>query len=96
MTKSPKSQPKDGFDAIEYPLDFSFKAVCDKTEGIQNIVKQAIISVVAEKKIKQTSLKESSAGRYVSITIVVGLVDRQQLEGIYGALSACPEVRMTL
>lgn len=92
---------KDGFDAIEYPLDFAFKAVCiksssDPVESLQDIVHQAVANVVGVAAIKNMSLKESSAGKYVSITTITRIKNRQELEAIYRAISALDIVKMTL
>ena len=93
--------PQDGFDAIEYPLDFSFKAVCQMLNGssiedLQSTIRQAIVSVVGEQATKGSSYKESSAGKYVSITTIAHLKSRQQLEGVYTAISRLDIVKMKL
>ena len=95
---------QDGFDAIEYPLDFSFKAVCDKqaVDGndknkiLETIVKSSVSKIVGEQRVKKLNAKESSGGRYVSITITALLENRSELERIYSSLSECSEVKMTL
>lgn len=103
-------QPQDGFDAIEYPLDYSFKVVCDNNtfsqkqelspqvskRMLENLMRNTVVSIVGSQAVKQLSSKESSAGRYVSITVVAQLINRTQLEKVYSALASCPEVRMTL
>ena len=92
---------QDGFDAIEYPIDFSFKAVCEKlndlsSEQLQDIVQQAIRKELGAVAVKEASCKESSAGRYVSVTTITRLESREQLEAVYSVLSGLDVVKMTL
>ena len=92
---------QDGFDAIEYPLDFAFKAVCETSstaslDRLHEIINQAVASIVGQLALKGASSKESRAGKYVSITTVAHVESRQQLEEIYGAISALDVVKMTL
>ncbi len=101
MVDKKTDKVQDGFDAIEYPLDFSFKAVCEKLgnrsiEDLQVAVRQAIESVVGTSATKGISSKESSGGKYVSITTVARLENRQQLENVYTAISQLDIVKMTL
>ena len=92
---------QDGFDAIEYPLDFAFKAVCEtgstvSLDALHEIINQAVASIVGQIALKGASSKESRAGKYVSITTIVRVENRQQLEGVYSAISALDVVKMTL
>ncbi len=101
MTDKKTDKEQDGFDAIEYPLDFSFKAVCERAtdlsvDDLQITVRNAIESVIGASATKGTSSKESSAGKYVSITTVARLENRQQLESVYTAISRLDIVKMTL
>lgn len=101
MTDKKTDKVQDGFDAIEYPLDFSFKAVCEKSadlsiDDLQKTVRNAVESVIGASATKGISNKESSAGKYVSITTVARLENRQQLESVYTAISRLDIVKMTL
>lgn len=91
---------QDGFDAIEYPLDYSFKAVCDKSvnsgASLEAQLEKAITDVLGAVELKGMKSKESSTGKYVSITMVATLNSREELEGVYSSLSQCDAVRMTL
>lgn len=101
MTDNKMDKARDGFDAIEYPLDFSFKAVCVKaadisTDDLQIVICDTIESVVGASAIKGVFSKESSAGKYVSVTTIVRLDNRHQLESVYKAISLLDVVKMTL
>ena len=92
---------QDGFDAIEYPVDFAFKAVCEietvaSLDELHEIINQAVASIVGQAALKDVSSKESRAGKYVSVTTTARIKSRQQLEGIYSAISSLDVVKMTL
>lgn len=90
---------QDGFDAIEYPLDFAFKAVCE-TALTETALIDSLQSSIKEKSahltVKSTSTKSSSSGKYTSVTLTVGLEGRNDLESVYAALVDNTEVKMTL
>ena len=91
---------QDGFDAIEYPIDFAFKAVCrtnaSNPASIKDILQQTVAEILGATAIKKISAKESSAGKYVSITMLAHLNNRQELEAVYRAISSLEIVKMTL
>jgi len=98
-TEDHKDKQQDGFDAIEYPLDFAFKAVCETVlteseliDSLKNSIKKKSTYLI----VKSTSTKSSSSGRYISVTLTVGLEERKDLEAVYTALVDNTEVKMTL
>lgn len=97
-TTGKPSEPKDGFDLIEYPCDYSFKAMCraaaeiDSSETISAIIRD----LVSQERIVAVRSNQSRTGKFESVTATVRLDSREQLERIYNAISACPSVVMTL
>ena len=92
---------QDGFDAIEYPIDFAFKAVCEKKpansiQSIEETLQQTVAEVLGAAAVKKTAVKESKAGKYVSVTTLAHLQNRQELEAVYRAISSLEIVKMTL
>jgi len=92
---------KDGFDAIEYPVDYSFKAVCSLQQSIsinqiEDEIYSTIISQLGKVSVKNISSRKSKAGNYVSVTTMAKLDNRQQLEQVYKALSSLDIVKLTL
>ena len=92
---------QDGFDAIEYPIDFAFKAVCKRNasnsvQSIQETLKHTVVEVLGAPAVKKIAVKESSAGKYVSVTTLAHLNNRQELEAVYQAISSLEIVKMTL
>jgi len=99
MSDSNVNNPQDGFDAIEYPLDFPFKAVCQTTLTESDLI-DALTSSIHQNadhlQVKSVSSKQSSTGKYISITLLIHIASRSDLESVYNALSSNKEVKMTL
>jgi len=90
---------KDGFDAVEYPLDFSFKAVCEtslKEDELVEVLSSGIYQEAQHLTVKSVSSKHSSTGKYISVTLLIHISSRTDLETVYKALSSNKEVKMTL
>jgi putative lipoic acid-binding regulatory protein len=92
--------PQDGFDLIEYPCDYSFKAMCRVNDCTSQTVIKSIQKLVLEQlettRFVSAHSNRSRTGKFESVTIKVKLNDRSELEAIYSALSASSQVVMTL
>ena len=91
-------EPKDGFDLIEYPCEFNFKAMCKADEALPAMdYIRSIIEVQVEKSDLLTMHSNASrTGKFESVTAVVKISDREQLERIYKAIADAERVVMTL
>ncbi len=88
---------KDGFDLIDYPCDFAFKAVCRADDvAAEHHISELILSVVDSKALQTLTTNQSRTGKFESVTATVRLQSREQLESIYGAISKSSRVVMTL
>lgn len=90
--------PKDGFDLIEYPCDYIFKAMCRAEEGAspKKMVEAVLLDNVAAEAILGLDTQDSRTGKFQSVTATVKLDSRERLEKIYTAIAALPNVVMTL
>lgn len=91
-----ESENKDGFDFIEYPCEFAFKAVAKSKTGIENELRSVVASVISENNVLSSKLMKSKNGKFESVTIAAKLQSREELEAVYKALSDYPDVLMTL
>lgn len=93
-----KNDPQDGFDLIEYPCDFPFKAMCKAEEGAPAIeyIKGLITPLLDDGALLSTSGNFSRTGKFESVTATVRLKNRQELESIYTLIAQSPRVVMTL
>lgn len=91
---------KDGFDLIDYPCDYAFKAMCrvDKSSVQSSVamIEELVMLHLPQAALLETSSKKSRTGKFESVTITVRLTGREQLDAIYRGLSASAKVVMTL
>ena len=78
----------------KFPCDFAFKAMTLAIDGIENDVISAIQKHAPGD--YTAKLKPSRGGKYVSVTIVIYLTDKQQLDNIYKDVYAVEGVKMML
>ena len=92
---SDTKQPSDGFDLIEYPVDYVFKAMCrNDANAIADLISQVQQSM-AEREVKTTQ-RDSRNGKYIALSIGLRLQSREELELLYKTIAANPCVVMTL
>ncbi len=93
-----KSDPQDGFDLIEYPCDFPFKAMCRAQDGAPAIdyIEGLITPLLDDGALVSMSGNHSRTGKFESVTATVRLKNRQELEAIYELIAQSPRVVMTL
>lgn len=81
---------------IEYPCDFPIKAMGLATDPIEEIVNHIVRRHLPHQQTFQSQHKNSSNGKFISITLVLEAQNRQQLDAIYQELSAHKKILMTL
>ena len=95
------TEAKDGFDLIDFPCDFQFKAMVRVSGlGPDQSAEQCIEALVAEQlpelAVRSVSSAASRTGRFESISITLNVPNRESLEAVYEALAADDNVVMTL
>ena len=90
--------PKDGFDLIEYPTNYLYKAMCRAVadRDSRDLIRDLVLMHVSEADLLETRVAASRTGKFESVTVTVRLTSRVQLESIYRELADCPNVVMTL
>ena len=100
MTEKSDTQVQDGFDLIEYPCDFAFKAMCgvvaDAPESCEQVIRAIVLDLLPASAILASRVTPSRTGKFEAVTLTVQLQNRQQLEQIYQAVAASERVVMTL
>lgn len=91
-------EKKDGFDLIEYPLNYAFKAMCrDVGEKKYELQIAALIEQTLEPgRIIEQKLAHSRTNKFVSVTTTALIKSRDELESVYQALANSDDVVMTL
>lgn len=82
--------------AIEYPTRFPVKVMGAKVEGFVEAVTQIAQQFDPGFDAATVELRDSRAGKYLGITITVTATSREQLDGLYRALTSHPMVKVVL
>jgi len=92
------SEPQDGFDLIEYPLDYNFKAMCRAEDGAPAVdyISALITPMLNDGALLSLSTNASRTGKFESVTAVVRINSREELESIYALIAQSGRVVMTL
>ncbi|HKL49275.1 MAG TPA: DUF493 domain-containing protein [Desulfuromonadales bacterium] len=80
---------------IDFPSDHIFKAIGDNRPGFALSIHKAVSSVIPVP-LDALKARESGGGKYLSVSVVVRLENRQQLERIYHSLKQVEGVRYLL
>ena len=89
---------KDGFDLIEYPCDYAFKAMCRADEQLSSLeyIRGLITPLLDDQALLDIKSNASRTGKFESVTATVRLQNRDELESIYHLIARSPRVVMTL
>ena len=97
------SEPRDlgaAFDRLEklleFPLDFPLKVMGRRVDEFAQTISQIVREHVPGFDPATVELRASSQGTYLSVTVVVRVETREQLERLYRALSSHPLVSVVL
>ena len=93
-----KNDPQDGFDLIEYPVDFPFKAMCKAIAGesAQAHLAQLVQPLLPSGALLSITGNTSRTGKFESVTLTVRLENRAELEAVYKVIANADRVVMTL
>jgi len=81
---------------IEFPCDFDIKAMGPTSDDFDAIVVDIVRRHVDDIKEGAVSSKQSSGGKFTSITVTVYVSNKPQLDAIYQDLSAHEQVKYVL
>ncbi len=91
---SPPDPRKDSL--IEYPSRFPIKVMGAKVDGFVHAVTELARRFDPGFDASTIELRESSAGKYLGVTITITATSREQLDSLYRALSSHPLVKVVL
>ena len=81
---------------IEYPSRFPIKVMGAKVEGFVHAVTSLAREFDPTFDAATVELRDSSKGNYLGITITITATSREQLDGLYLALTSHPMVKVVL
>ena len=81
---------------LEFPCDFPIKAMGEASFGFDALVVGLIREHAPDLHEGAVSVRESSGGKYLSVTVNIRATSKQQLDQIYMSLSGHERILMVL
>lgn len=81
---------------IEYPSCFPIKVMGTNAEGFAHAIAALAQRFDPSFDAASVELRNSSGGKYLGVTITITATSREQLDGLYCALTAHPMVKIVL
>ena len=81
---------------LEFPCKFPVKAMGRSEDGFEALVTKIILQHAEIHDGEQITVNPSSSGKYVSVTVNIEALSKNQLDRIYQALSDCEQVLVAL
>ncbi len=81
---------------LEFPVDFPLKIMGKRVDTFAQQISAVVRRHVPEFDPATIELRSSSKGTYLSVTVVVRVQSREQLEGLYREVAAHPLVKIVL
>jgi putative lipoic acid-binding regulatory protein len=81
---------------IEFPCDFPIKVMGETRDDFAETIIAVVRGHLPDFDASRVEIRGSSGGRYTSLTCIVYVTSKPQLDDIYRALTAHPMVRVVL
>jgi len=81
---------------IRYPTDFPIKILGMNEVGFETAIAQVLRMHAPDFDLASIEVRESRAGKYLSISATINAKSREQLDALYRALTSHPLVRVVL
>ncbi len=81
---------------LTFPTDFPIKIMGEKHDDFVKTIIAIVREHVSDFDATAIELRASSGGKYISLTCVVHVTSKPQLDDIYRALTAHPMVKVAL
>lgn len=80
----------------EFPMDYPLKIMGEAQHPMRDIVADILSRHVDNFDAATLSEKPSSAGKYVSVSAMLRIERKEQINNLYAELAACAQIRMVL
>ncbi len=81
---------------LNFPLDFPIKIMGRRVDGFAQAMADLVRAHVPEFDPATMEFRNSAQGNYLGLTVTVRVDSREQLDGIYRALTGHPMVKLVL
>lgn len=79
-----------------FPMDYPLRILGEAQYPLADIVTAILLRHVPDFNPATLSEKPSSGGKYVSVSTIVYVTHKDQINGMYAEFAATPEIRMVL
>ncbi len=90
------SEQDDQETLLEFPCDFAIKAMGETSDDLDAIVIEIVRRHVDDLAEGAVSSRQSSGGKFTSITVMIRATSKQQLDAIYMELSSHQRIKYVL
>ncbi|HVN86279.1 MAG TPA: DUF493 domain-containing protein [Candidatus Binatia bacterium] len=87
---------RSGFDLMSFPCVYTFKVFGHHNDRFCDRVRDVIGATVGTVPLDSVKVRESEHGKYVCVSVLAEVRDREQLERIYADLNQHDEVLLCL
>ncbi len=94
MTDPAQPAPQPG--PMQFPMRFPIKVMGKNEDGFVHAITEIARRFDPTFDAATVELRESSGGNYLSVTVTVLATSREQLDGIYRAITSHPKVKWAL
>ncbi len=81
---------------LTFPVDFPIKIMGRRVDGFAQAVAALVAEHAPDFDPTRMELRSSSGGNYIGLTVTIRATSREQLDGLYRALTAHPMVSVVL
>jgi uncharacterized protein len=81
---------------IEFPCDFPIKVMGETKPDFTTEIVKTIQALIPSFDASKIEMRGSTGGKYISLTCMVHVTSKPQLDDVYRALSSHPMVKVTL
>jgi uncharacterized protein len=81
---------------LQFPCAFPIKIMGEKDADLVKIVKDTLVEEKIDLNKAEFEERESSGGKYLSITVIFTAESREQLDKLYQRLTKIPQIKMVL
>ncbi len=93
MTAQPGGRPDS---LLQFPVDFPIKILGRNEPGFEPAIVAVVRAHAPDFDMTTVEVRESRAGKYLSLTATVRATSREQLDALYRALTSHPDVKVVL
>ena len=81
---------------LQFPCEFPIKIMGQRQDGFAQAVLEVVLRHAPDFDAAAMEMRPSAKGNYISFTCTIRAVSREQLDALYGELSAHPLVKVVL